>query len=174
MAVHTTGAAGPSCLHACQWKRLCTSFRKYSSTLCNALAVFTCRIATEIVDSKSMNSFVACVCETVRRIVRKAILTVMKPDVLAATGAAQLCAGQEPGCEVAVHAMNSVSANKDTEAVLLVDASNSGKEPELESLTEKYYCNFSGNFPILTNTYQSPPQLFVGSEVLLSQKGTTL
>ena len=36
----------------------------------------------------------------------------------------QLCAGQDAGCEAAVHAMERVFADEDTEAMILVDASN--------------------------------------------------
>ena len=62
-------------------------------------------IARKFVDPMSIDAFVACrliplnknpgirlieVCETVRRIIEKCILAVIKTDVLLATGAAQL------------------------------------------------------------------------------------
>ncbi len=37
-ALKTKGAAGPSGLDACAWRRLCTSFRTASSSLCQSLA----------------------------------------------------------------------------------------------------------------------------------------
>ena len=36
----------------------------------------------------------------------------------------QLIAGQEAGAEAAIHAMQDIFANEDTEAVLLIDAEN--------------------------------------------------
>lgn len=41
-----------------------------------------------------------------------------------AVGCHQLCAGQQAGCEAAVHAMREIYYDEDTGAVLLVDASN--------------------------------------------------
>ena len=41
-----------------------------------------------------------------------------------AAGPLQLCAGQDGGCEAAVHAMRSIFQDSETEAVFLVDANN--------------------------------------------------
>ena len=43
--------------------------------------------------------------EVVRRIISKAILAVVKTDIMEITGSIQLCAGQDSSCEAAVHAM---------------------------------------------------------------------
>ena len=64
------------------------------------------------------------ICETIRRIIGKAILKVTRVDILSAVGPLQLCAGQNAGCEAAVHAMRSVFNDGDTEGVLLIDAKN--------------------------------------------------
>ena len=64
------------------------------------------------------------IAETSRRIIAKAVLQVVKQDILDAAGCLQLCAGQRAGCEAAVHAMREIFADQDTEGVLLVDASN--------------------------------------------------
>ena len=71
----------------------------------------------ELADPKSNEGLVACssipldkspgvrpigVGEVLRRIIGKAILTVLKSDILNVTGYEQLCAGLESGCEVAV------------------------------------------------------------------------
>ena len=45
-------------------------------------------------------------------------------DVEEATGPLQVCAGQDGGCEAAVHAMRSIFQDMNTEGCLLVDASN--------------------------------------------------
>ena len=43
--------------------------------------------------------------EIVRKIISKAVLFVIKSDVLEATGTLQRCAGHEAGCEAAIHSM---------------------------------------------------------------------
>ena len=62
--------------------------------------------------------------EVVRRIIEKAVMKIVKYDLQEAVGATQLCAGQEAGCEAAVHAMEQIFADEDTEAIILVDATN--------------------------------------------------
>ena len=47
-----------------------------------------------------------------------------KEDVTWAVGSLQVCAGQESGCEAAIHAMREMFDSEDVEAVLLADASN--------------------------------------------------
>lgn len=59
-----------------------------------------------------------------RRIIEKAVMKIVKYDLQEAVGATQLCAGQEAGCEAAVHAMEQIFADEDTEAIILVDATN--------------------------------------------------
>ena len=64
------------------------------------------------------------ICEVSRMIVGKAVMTVVKADVVAVTGPVQLCAGVEGGSEAAVHTMREVFEAEDTEGVLFVDAAN--------------------------------------------------
>ena len=45
-------------------------------------------------------------------------------DILKAAGDSQLCAGHISGCEAGVHAMTDTQVDDQTEAVLLIDASN--------------------------------------------------
>ena len=86
-----------------------------------------------------MQAFVACrlmplnknpgvrpigVWECLRRLVGKAMLSVVGPYVREAMGALQLCAGQDAGIEAAIHAMNDIFKEDDAEAILLVDARN--------------------------------------------------
>ena len=71
-------AAGPSGLDSSAWKRLCSSFSSLSMDL---------------------------LC---RRILGKAILRVIKPDFLEAAGCLQLCAGQDSGCDAAVHCVQKI------------------------------------------------------------------
>ena len=135
-ALHTQGAAGPSGMDALSWRRLCTAFGKKS---CSALAAVTRRISTVYVDPSSLVAYTSCrlipldkcpgvrpigIGEVVRRIIGKAVMRTVKHDLQDAVGAIQLCAGQDAGCEAAVHAMEHVFAEEDTEAMILVDATN--------------------------------------------------
>ena len=54
----------------------------------------------------------------------KAVLFILLDDIQEAAGAHQLCAGQLSGVEAAVHAVRNVFDDGNTEAVLLVNASN--------------------------------------------------
>ena len=45
-------------------------------------------------------------------------------DVQEAAGPVQACAGHEAGCEAAIHAMKEIMLSDETQAVLLVNASN--------------------------------------------------
>lgn len=62
--------------------------------------------------------------ETIRRIMAKAILRILAPDIQEVAGSSQLCAGQEAGCEAAVHAMQKIFQRECTEVILQVDATN--------------------------------------------------
>ena len=138
-ALRTRGGAGPSALDAQGWRQICISFGTASDDLCNALALLAKRLCTEVVDFKNLQAYVACrlipqnkrpgvcpigICEVARRIIGKAILTVISKDIQQATGTLQLCAGQTAGIEAAIHAMHHIYDNKNTDALLLVDAEN--------------------------------------------------
>ena len=58
-----------------------------------------------------------------RRIISKAVLQVVSPDVQQAVWGVQLCVGQANGCEAGVHLMRQLHNDKDVEGILLV-ASN--------------------------------------------------
>ena len=99
--------------------------------------------------------------EVVRRIIGKAVLTTLKMEILEAAGPLQLCAGQDAGCEAAVHAMSHVFSEDNTEAVLSVDASNAfislNRQVALHNL--QYLC--SSLATILLNTYRNDVSLFI-------------
>ena len=126
------------------WTRLlgrerCTSFGSESNNLCHALASLAKRLCTTQVAPQGLSSLVACrlilpdkcpgvrpiaIGEVARRIIAKAIMRIVKTDVTQAAGSLQVCAEQEGGCEAAIHAVNNLFTQDDTEAVLLADASN--------------------------------------------------
>ena len=147
-AFHTQGAAGPSGVDAYSWGRLCSSFGRASVSLCNSLAAVARRLCTQEVDPKELMAFVACrlipldkkpgvrpieIGDVSRRIIAKAILYVIRTDIQLAAGALQTCAGHNAGAEAAIHAMREIFAHENTDAVLLVDASNAFNQVNRQS-----------------------------------------
>ena len=138
LALRSSGAAGPSGIDASGWRRLCSSFSS-SSTLCNALAHVAYRLCTSYVHPSGITALFASrlialdkypgvrpigIGEISRRIISKAVLVILGNDVIDATGPLQLCAGQDLGCGTAVHCIRQLYEDTDTEALLLVDATN--------------------------------------------------
>ena len=187
-ALCTQGAAGPSGVDAAGWRRMCTSFHRESVDLCASIAAVARRLCTTLVDPEPLRALVACrlipldkqpgvrpigICEVLRRIIGKAVMKVVKTDVLQATGPDQLCGGHESGCEAAVHAMREIFRDSATDGILFVDASNAfnnlNRQAALWNI--QYYCPAVAK--ILINCYRSHACLFVGGKTLLSQEGTT-
>ena len=138
-ALRTDGAAGPSGIDARGWRRLCASFHSASIDLCHSLALLARRLCTEHVSPDGLAALLGCrlialdknpgvrpigIGEIPRRIVAKAVLSVIGGDIQEAAGSIQLCSGQTSGIEAAVHAMYEAFHDDDVQAVLLVDASN--------------------------------------------------
>ena len=136
-ALHTHGSAGPAGLDAHAWRCMCSSIKGASRDLCRALAAVGRRICTTHVHPDGLEALVASrlipldkcpgvrpigVGEVPRRIIAKAILRIISHDIEEAAGPLQVCAGQEGGCEAAVHAMREIFQKPESEAVLLVNA----------------------------------------------------
>ena len=141
-ALRTKGSGGPSGVDANGFKRIfaCKSFKKSGVNLCEAVATMTRRLCTEYIDPRTIEPILANrlipldkgegavrpigVGEVIRRIVGKCVMKVIKPDVIDASGSLQVCAGLKSGSEAAIHAMHSIFEADETDAVLLIDASN--------------------------------------------------
>jgi hypothetical protein len=98
--------------------------------------------------------------EVSRRIIGKAVLHVLRPDIHSAVGSLQLCAGQPAGCEAAVHAVRSLFEDPNSAGVILVDATNA-----FNSLNRQLaLANISILCPvfstILINTYRNDADRF--------------
>ena len=187
-ALKIEGAPGPSGLDAAAWKQMCTSHRDASNDLCKAITAVTRRLCSEFVDPEGLSALVACrlialdknpgarpigIGETLRRIIARAVLSTFKDDILMAAGPMQLCAGQESGCEAAVHVMQKLFNSPEVEAVLLVDATNAfnsiNRQTALRNI--QHICPVIST--ILINTYRDDVNLFKDGEKLLSEEGTT-
>ena len=58
--------------------------------------------------------------EVSRRIVSKAIISVVSDEIKEVAGTTQLCAGQEAGCEVGVHSMRALFEDSSSEGAIFV------------------------------------------------------
>ena len=165
-----------------------TSFKGASSELCHSLALVARRICTSYADPKSISPFLACrlitlnknpgvrpigIGDTARRILAKAVLSVMKPDIQDASGCLQMCGGQISGIEAAVHAVRTAFDSSDSEAVLLVDATNAFNSLNRQVALQNIRRLCPPLATILINTYRAPTELFVDGDTLLSREGTT-
>ena len=188
-ALRTTGAAGPSGVDADGWRRICVSFHGASNDLCEALASLARRLCTNYVDPTGIEALVTCrlipldkcpgvrpigIGETPRRIMAKAIMSVLRPDILEVAGSLQLCAGQEAGCEAAIHAMRTIFTADDCDAVLLVDANNAFNTLNRMAALHNIRVLCPAFATILINTYRVPVNLLVaGGGSLVRKEGTT-
>ena len=117
-ALRTSGVAGPSGLDAHAWRRLCTAFKPASNSLCQSLAEFAKCLCSSLVDPQGLGPLLACrliardkcpgaypigIGDTARRIISRAVLSITRGDIQDDYGSIQLCAGQIPGYEAAVH-----------------------------------------------------------------------
>ena len=191
-ASRTKGAAGPSKLDGDEWRKiLCsTAFGNAGIDLRKSIARMTKLLCCEeIQDYESIESLLACtliplnknpgirpigIGEVLRRIIGKVVMYVMKKDVIESAGSLQLCAGQDAGCEAAIHGMVDIWNDLNTEGVLQVDASNAFNSINRALLLHnvKIICPEMAIFII--NIYYQPARLFViGGKEISSQEGTT-
>ena len=191
-ALRTKGSGGPSGMDAVGFKRIlaCKSFKRSSTNLCDSLAVLTKRLCTQYVDPLTIEPILANrlipldkgngevrpigVGEVIRRIIGKCVSRVGKQDVIDACGATQVCAGHKSGSEAAIHAMHHIFESDETDAALLIDASNAfdslNRAAALHNV--RVLCPMIAAYAI--NTYRAPARLFViGGKELLSSEGTT-
>ncbi|CAH3180463.1 unnamed protein product, partial [Porites lobata] len=112
-ALRTKGAGGPSGVDANGFRRIlaCKSFKQSSTRLCEAIATMTRTLCTQYIDPMTIEPLVANrlipldkgegavrpigVGEVLRRICGKCVMSVVKKDVVDASGSLQLCAGQK-------------------------------------------------------------------------------
>ena len=100
-------------------------------------------------------------------------MKLLRKYILKATGSLQLCAGQDAGSEAAIHAVYMFDEDN-TEAVLMVDASNAFNSINREAFLHntKVLCPALATF--INNYYSIPSDLFVqGGKRLKSFEGTT-
>ena len=112
--------------------------------------------------------------ETLRRIIGKTVARLLKQDVVDSVGSLQVCAGQDAGCEAAIHALWTIFQQEETEAVMLIDVSNAFNSINRKAFLHnvKVICPSIATFT--NNCYCSPARLFVvGGTEIQSAEGTT-
>ena len=112
--------------------------------------------------------------EVLRRIIGKAVITEIKPEIMESSGCLQLCGGQKAGCEAAAHAMRDIFHEEETDAVLFIDASNAFNSLNRNALLHniRYLCPPMATY--VRNCYAKPSRLFIaGGKELKSSEGTT-
>ena len=112
--------------------------------------------------------------EVLRRIIGKVISHHSKNEIKEAAGPLQPCANHGAGAEAAIHAMRQMFESDDTDAILLIDATNAfncmNGSVALHNI--RITCPIISKY--LINTYRHPSKLFVaGGGVILSKEGTT-
>ena len=141
VASQIKGGSGPSGMDAQGWRKILVSkvYGQEGEDLRKVYAEVIKKMCREKINDKSLESFLACrlvpldkkpglrpigIGEILRRIAGKVVMSISKNDVMNSVSRIQLCAGQEAGCEAAIHSVRSLFDKEDTEAVLLVDAEN--------------------------------------------------
>ena len=103
-------------------------------------------------------------------------MQLLKSDITRSAGPLQACAGHRGGVEAAVHAMKKVFEDPNTEAVLLVDASNAFNNMNRKTALHNMQVTCPEMATYLINTYRSPPSLYVANSngvEILSEEGCT-
>ena len=102
------------------------------------------------------------------------LFSVIRTDIQLAAGALQICAGHDTGAEAAIHAMREIFTHENTDAVLLVDASNASNQVNRQSALHNISILCPSFATILKNTYGVPIRLFItGEGEITSTEGTT-
>ena len=186
--LRTDGAAGPLGLDLTVWKRLCTAFGDASNELCKAVAVLAKKLCTSFIDPQTIEAYNASrliplnkcpgvrpigIGEVLRRIIAKVIMKVVKPELQEVVGSLQLCVGQISGLEAAIHSLTAIYEDSNTDAILLIDASNAFNTLNRQAALLNCEVLCPTLAPILINTYREPPLLFTDGECMLSKEGTT-
>ena len=125
---------------------MCTAFKSASADLCQSLALLAKRLCTSLVPTNTLAPLLAC-----------RLIALDKSPGVRPIGIGR---GQKSGCEIAIHSVGELFQQEETEAVLLVDASNA-----FNSLNRKTALhNISHICPslvtILRNTYTVPRLTF--------------
>ena len=99
----------------------------------------------------------------------------MREDIQKSCGSLQVCAGLESGCEAAIHAVRETFEDDETEAALLIDASNAFNSVKRECTLQNIAVLCPSFYIFLIYTYRRPIRLLIPAWKLEIQslEGTT-
>ena len=165
-------------------------FGQAADDLCHAIALLTRELChDETADAETLQALMACrlisldkspglrpigIGEVLRRIMGKAVMSIFRRDVIQTAGYEQLCAGQEAGCEIAVHVIREAYKDENTEGFVQINASNAFNTINRSMLLHnvKILCPEVSTY--IRNYYATPARLFItGGGEISSNEGTT-
>ena len=190
LSIYTNNSAGFSGVDSTGSRRLCISFQNASDSadLCNSLASIAKKLCTTYVDPRGVAPLTACclialdkcpgvrpigVGETSQRIIGKAILVVIKHDILVLSNFVQV---RRPVVKLPFLPciVSSMTIHWKLYYVL-VDATNAfnslNRQAALQTI--HYLCLPLATCTVLTNTYREDTELFIDGETLLCWERTT-
>ena len=169
---------------------LCSkNFGKTSKELREEIALMTSILLTLHFHPSTLEAFVACplipldkdpgirpigIGEVLRRVIGKIVVWQLKEDIKEAAGPLQTCAAHLAGAETAIHAMQKIFNDDNTDTILLIDTTNGFNCMNRSAALRNMYVICPAIAIHVSNTYRFPSRLFVaeGAETK-SQKGTT-
>ena len=112
--------------------------------------------------------------EALRQIIGKTVSAFFKEEQKQAAGPLQVCGGFSGGVEAAIHTMDNIFQEEDTDGVLLINASNAFNQMNRSAAMHNVRIIFKEISFYVINTYRSPSRLFIcGEERSVSREGTT-
>ena len=187
----TKGGAGPSHLDAKQYRHILLSnkYKSENKRLREQIAKLARKLATTILDPTTLEALVCCrlvpldkcpgirpigIGEVLRRIIGKTIGWSLKTDLMESVGPLQAAGGAKGGAEAAIHAMRTIFEDDNTDAVILVDASNAFNSLNRQVALHNVQRTCPAFATILINTYRNSSRLAVsGGAEIKSQEGST-
>ena len=167
---------------------MCTSFHNASRGLCDATVTIARHLCTSMVDPKALRGFTwsrlisldkrpgvrpVGIGEVPRRLIGKAILSIIKEDIMRVAGIKQLCVGQQAGCKAAIHALRIIYDLPTTKAVILVDAVNAFNNLNRKTALLNIQHSCPSLATVLINTYRQDPEFYIAGETFNSSEGMT-
>ena len=185
-----SGGAGPSGTDSDNWRAFLLRYGNASLRLREAIAASIRMHANQIVDWKQIRGILGrrgvalnkCpgvrpigIGEMEQRIEAKVMADVTGFEAQEASGVDNLCAGLKAGIEGGIHSMHQIFEDDNSEACLLVDASNAFNAMSREAALWNCRVLWPSCSRFLFNTYRGYARIFMkGSpEILLSKEGTT-
>ena len=128
----------------------------------------TRRLCCEYVDQEGVSCLLACCLialdklpgvrpiglgEALRRVMAKATLQVISDYIFEVTHPLQLCTGHISGCEAGAHSMRCLYNDTNTEAILMIDATNASNSLDRETALRNIQVMCPPVAPFLVNIY---------------------